>query len=194
MKTPAAQLASGMIVEAVIATVVYAQAKGDIDGASTRAVWLRVLDRLWAVVIVDFIANFVVLAGLAPLAEGTLIDRIIAIPILLTGAGLVFADAIAVVVDGERWWFLVVHAVGSSIRTAFRGSTLWRAIALLALQFVPIAISAELANVSAQHHVALTSFWSDVPLGILFSIPLDALIVLAFFDASGYEPKRTCGE
>lgn len=145
-------------------------------------------------IVIDFIANFVLLAGLAPLSEAGLMDRVVAIPILLIAAGLVFADAIAVVVDGEHWWFLIVRAIGSSVRTAFRGSTLWRAIALLALQFVPMAVSSVITSVSAQHHVTVTSFWTDVPLGIVFSIPLDALIVLAFFDASGYEPKRTCGE
>ena len=71
---------------------------------------------------------------------------------------------------------------------------LWRVIVLFALQFVPLAISSVIAHPSARSTVTTSSFWSDVPLGIIYSIPLDALIVLAFFDASGYEPKRTCGE
>jgi hypothetical protein len=185
---------SSIVVDAIVAAIVYAQAKGDIDGWTSSQVWLRVLDRLWAVVVVDFIVNFVTLSGIAPLSEGDLLDRVIAIPILLIAAGTVFADAIAVVVDDERWWFLVIRAIGTSLRTSWSGATLRRAIVLFALQFVPLAMSSALTSISAQHHVSITSFWSDVPAGILFSIPLNALIVLAFFDASGYEPKRTCGE
>ncbi len=152
------------------------------------------LDRLWAVVIVDFIVTFVSYTGLGVLSVGDLVDRVIAIPILLIAAATVFAEAIAVVIDGEQWWFLVVCAIGTSVRTSWNGSTLWRAIVLFALQFVPITVGGAVASASAQHHVTVTSFWTDVPLGILYSIPLDALIVLAFFDATGYEPKRTCGE
>lgn len=191
---PAKILTSSILVDAAIATIVFAQAKGDIDGASPAEVWSRVLERLWAVVIVDFIVSFVSIVGTGYLVQGDLADRIVAIPILLIGAGTVFAETVAVVVDGDPWWFLVVRAIGTSIRTSLSGSTLWRAIVLFALQFVPMAVSTLLTNATAQHHVRITSFWSDVPLGILFTIPLDALIVLAFFDATGYEPKRTCDE
>ncbi|MBV8638786.1 MAG: hypothetical protein JO322_11955 [Candidatus Eremiobacteraeota bacterium] len=191
---PAVIFTSGIVVDAVLTTIVSAQAKGDIDGATSAQVWTRVLDRLWAVVIVDFIVTFVSFAGIEILSGGDLGDRIIAIPILLIAAATVFSEAIAVVVDGEQWWFLVVRAIGTSVRTSWSGSTLWRAIVLFAMQFVPTAVSALITSSSTQHHVTVTSFWTDVPLGIVYSIPLDALIVLAFFDASGYEPKRTCGE
>ncbi len=185
---------SSIVVDAVIATIVFAEAKGDIDGWTPREVWTRVLDRLWAVIVVDFITSYVTIVGVAILGEGDLVDRVLAIPILLIAAGTVFSEAIAVVADGEQWWFLVVRAIGGSIRTALTGATLWRAIVLFALQFVPQVISSAITATSAQHHITITSFWSDVPLGIVYTIPLDALIVLAFFDASGYEPKRTCGE
>ncbi len=191
---PAIVFTSGIVIDAVIATIVFAQAKGDVDGLNARDVWSRVLDRLWAVVIVDFITTFVSLVGIGSLAAGDIIDRIVAIPILLIAAATVFSEPIAVVVDGDQWWFLVVRAIGTSIRTAWSGTTYGRAIVLFALQFVPMAAGEVVTTVSAQHHITIASFWRDVPLGILFAIPLDALIVLAFFDASGYEPKRTCGE
>ena len=194
-KAPAILFTSSIVIDAVLATIVFAQAKGDIDGASAGAVWSRVLERLWAVVIVDFITSYVGIVGLASLAAGDLPDRIIAIPILLIAAATVFAEAIATVSDGDQWWFLVIRAIGGSVRTSLSGLTLWRAIALFALGLVPTAVSTLISNASAQNHGTITSsFWSDVPLGIIYSIPLDALIVLAFFDASGYEPKRTCGE
>lgn len=185
---------AGIVLDAVLTTIVCAQAKGDIDGSPAAGVWSRVLDRLWAVVIVDFIVTFVSFAGVEILSAGDIGDRIIAIPILLIAAATIYSESIAVVVDDEQWWFLVVRAIGTSVRTSWTGSNLWRAIVLFALQFVPSAVSAVVASASAQHHVTVTSFWTDVPLGIVYSIPLDALIVLAFFDASGYEPKRTCGE
>jgi hypothetical protein len=194
-KEPSILFTSGIVIDAVLATIVCAQAKGDIDGSTARDVWLRVLDRLWAVVIVDFITSIVAILGVLVLTENAPNSRLVAIPILLLAASTVFSDAIAVVLDGEHWWFLVVRAIGTSVRTSWSGSTLWRAIVLFALQFVPTAVSTLIANGSAQSHpTAASSFWSDVPLGIVYSIPLDALIVLAFFDASGYEPKRTCGE
>jgi hypothetical protein len=108
--------------------------------------------------------------------------------------GLIFAEPIAVVADEEHWWFLPVRSLGTSIRTVWSGRTLWRAIVLFVLQFVPVIVNAAASAILERNHIAIASFWTDVPLGILYSIPLDVLIVLAFFDASGYEPKRTCGE
>ena len=186
--------ATGIVVTSAVDAIVFARAKGDMDGWDAGQMWSRVLERLWAVVIVSFVFTYVATFGIALVAGGELLDRILAIPILLIAAALVFAEAAAVVVDEDQWWFVIVRAIGTSIRTAFSGSTLRRAIALFALQLVPVAVSSALAAAFSKGATPPSSFWTDVPLGILFSIPLDVLIVLAFFDASGYEPKRTCGE
>ena len=187
-------LASGVVIGAVVDAVVIASVQSDIDGTSAQEMWSRVLERLWAVVIVNFIFSFISFFGVELAAAGDLMDRILSIPVLLIGVGTVFAEVVAVVSDEDPWWFLVVRAFGSSIRTAWTGNTLWRAIVLFLLQFVPFIVGSTLEPALTHNHVAIASFWSNVPLGILFSIPLDVLIVLAFFDASGYEPKRTCGE
>lgn len=185
---------AGIVVTSAVDAIVFARAKGDADGWSPGQVWSRVLERLWAVVIVSFVFTYVAMFGIALVAGGELLDRILAIPILLVAAALVFAEAVAIVVDEDQWWFILVRAIGTSIRTAFSGSTLRRAIALFALQLVPVAVSSALSSALARGATPAPSFWTDVPVGILFSIPLDVLIVLAFFDASGYEPKHTCGE
>jgi hypothetical protein len=189
---PAVLFTASIVVGAAVDTIAIARVKADVD--ETGEVWPRVLERLWAVVIVNFIASYVMLYGYTLLISGDTTERFLSIPILLLAAGVVFAESVAVVTDEDHWRFLVVRAIGTSIRTAWSGSTLWRAIVLLFLQFVPAVLGAALAAAFTRNHQTLPSFWSDVPLGILFAIPLDVLIVLAFFDASGYVPKRTCGE
>lgn len=191
---PAIVFASGIVVGAFVDAIVFAQSKGDVDGWSSAQVWGRVLERLWAVVVVNFIFTYVLAYAFALLAEGDAVGRILAIPIFLIAVATIFAEAIAVVVDEEHWWFLIVRALGTSIRTAWTGTTMWRAIALFILVLLPNTITAVIGGAFAHGRSPAASFWSDVPLGIVFSIPLDALIVLAFFDASGYEPDRTCGE
>jgi hypothetical protein len=191
---PPVIMTSGIVVSAVVDSIVFAQSKGDVDGWSGREVWARTLERLWAVVIVSFVFTFVTTYGFFLLAGGDLIDRILAIPILLIATAIIFAEAVAVVTDEDQWWFLVVRAIGTSIRTSLTGATMGRALALFGLALLPDAAVALIAPAFTHGHVPESSFWTDVPLGIVFSIPLDVLIVLAFFDASGYESNRTCGE
>ncbi|HET9031221.1 MAG TPA: hypothetical protein VFN49_13695 [Candidatus Aquilonibacter sp.] len=191
---PGVELTAGIVAGAIVDAIVLGIVKGDVDGWNAAQTWDRIGERLWAVIIVNFVATYVAMFGLVSVAAGDLADRLLAIPTLLIAASVVFAEAIAVVADDEAWWFVVVRAIGGSIRVAWSNGVFGRTITLFVLQLVPGAISSAIVGAVTHGHPPASSFWTDVPVGIVFSIPLDVLIVLAFFDASGYEPNRTCGE
>ena len=187
-------LPANILISAIVDAIVLGIAKGDVDGWNPSQTWERILERSWAVIIIAFVSWFVTVYGLQLLRFGGLLDRFFAIPILLIAASIVFAEAIAIAVDEEMWWFIIARSLGTSIRTSWTGSTLARAIAIFALGLLPFNLAALIAAAVTHGDPTTPSFWTDVPLGIVWSIPLDVLTVLAYFDATGYEPKRTCGE
>ncbi len=187
--------AVSIVAGALLDAIVLAYTKVDVDGSDATNPWSIVLERLWVVVIANFIFTFVTEIAIELVATGSLGARILGAFTLPLAAAMVFAECIAVVSDDERWWWLPVASVGGSLRTSWQSAAnMSRAIVLFALQLLPIGISGALEPLLKSAHVPLASFWSEVPLGILLTIPLDVLIVLAFFDASGYSRKSTVDE
>lgn len=184
--------AATIVIGAAVDAAVLARTKADVDGTGNP--WARAFERFWAVVIANFASVFLTEYGIALAAAPQIGTRLLGVAVLPFAAATIFAEAIAVTTDDERWWFLPLHALGASLRTAWTGATMWRVLALFAVSLVPTVIAAAIEPLLRMHHLALASFWSSVPLGILVSIPLDVLIVLALFDAWGYAPNPSCDE
>ena len=188
-----ANLAASIVIGAVLDAIVIAQTKADVDGETNP--WPLALERLWAVVIANFIFSLITAFALQLLVLPDFGARIFGAALLPLAAALVFAECIAITVPDDRWWWLVPAAVGGSLRTSWQsGANMSRAILIFAIQLVPLAAGNALDPVLKAQHVALSSFWGEVPLGILVTIPLDVLIVLAFFDMSGYRQKSAADE
>jgi NADH:ubiquinone oxidoreductase subunit 6 (subunit J) len=76
-QAPAVTFASSIVIGAVVDAIVFAQVKDDLDGTGSRETWSRVLERLWAVVVANFVATYVTVFGISAAAAGDLTDRII---------------------------------------------------------------------------------------------------------------------
>ena len=174
--------------------VVIAIARASIDEAPLGSAFARILERSWAVLVVNFIVSYLVGYGVQALTEGDIVYRIIAIPILLIAISLIFSEVVAVVIDDERWWMLIPHALGGSARVAWTGSMLWVALGLFSLQILPSLFEAGLAALLTKAHVAQAAFWSTLPVDIIWAIPINVLTTVVFLNAIGYEPKRPCSE
>jgi hypothetical protein len=71
---------------------------------------------------------------------------------------------------------------------------LGRVLALFALQIGPQFGENALTGILTKAHVAQPEFWGSVPIDTIWTVPMNVLITMIFFDAIGYEPKRSCGE
>jgi hypothetical protein len=156
-------------------------------------VWSRVLDRTWAVIIIDFIGTLVV--ALAQQAIGSdLIYLLLAIPLLLLAAATMFADVVAVADEGTPWWMLIVRAFGGSIVTVFSRGLFQRATLLLIVElllgYASLLVGAELSA----RKVAHAEFWASVPLGMITLPAIQALIAFTYLDAVTDASKRPCSE
>ncbi len=178
------------VLGALVSAVVYATTFAEFRGMTARERWLRVLDRSWAVIIIEFLTAILAATAIAQLGAGTLADEVVAIPILLVTVSLFFADVDAVINDDERWWMIVPTALARSLRTTWSGGTLRRAILLFALAIAAGAAFSWIEPFLIAHHVKHASFWANVPLGIIATIPLNVLSALVYLDAIGYERKE----
>ncbi len=181
------------IVPALLVTLVYAFVDADskAEPPPAAAIWERVLERSWAVIVIDFFTSIVVAVGVSGTATGSPLDMLIGALVLLLSALLVFADASATVDDGIPFWWLLPAAFQRSILASWRGPALVRAIAILAMWLTVTGASGSLVSVLTHAHVANADFWAQVPIEAIVTPPLAALTVLVYRDLKPREPETT---
>ena len=186
--------AGGLIVSSLASALVYASTRADVAGSGGGDIWTRALERGWAVIVISFVQSIVIDSGMGGIIEGAIGSRILGVVLLLLGLTLIFADIDAVVNDEEPWWLLVPLAFSNSIRAAWSGRTMLRVIGLFVAQLViQQAGYLAIAPLLQKLHVADAEFWATMPVNALLLAPFGILTVLVYFDAIGYESKRTCG-
>lgn len=193
-QSKAALLFVGLIGGAVADTLIISLTLATFEGAGIAAGLSRALERAWAVIVINFVMTYIFAEGIGAIGVGNIVDRILGIILLLFAASLIFAEVIAVTIDDERWWMLVPSSVGTSVRISWTGSVMWRVLALFALAIVPTFLESGLGDALTKAHVSHPDFWGSFPLSIVWSIPLNVLTTLVFFDVTGYEPKNPCDE
>ncbi len=175
-------------------TVVAAFALADLRGESAAsAVWLRVLERCWAPIVIEFVAVAIAETGIASLAGG-LLGWLYAVVFFLFSVLIVYAPVVAVVDDSIPWWLLVWRPFGLSMRAAIGTDRFTRATFMFVLQFIPSIIEVAASTWLTRQHHAIASPWIAVPAGILIEAPLVTLLAFAYFDAAGMSPKDACSE
>jgi hypothetical protein len=192
--SPAAYYVASAIFLPLFVTVVYAFAIGDVDGSmTTAAIWSRVLERAWAVIVIDLLVSLVATLALLAMGSTDLLVQIFAIPSLLLSVTLVFADVHAVATrKAEPWWMLIPRSFAVSVATALGPDMLGRAFLLaFVTQFLPSLVSTLLQSTLEARHVSFSDFWAFGPLSAVIVPPLGALVALVYLDATGYESEHS---
>jgi hypothetical protein len=175
---------SGFVLPPILTTLVYAFVWSDSDEAPQTAgsTWERVLERAWAVIVIDLLFSILVNTGLHGIALQDPIDVVLGIVILVVAVPLVFADTSATVDEMPVWW-LLPGAFWRSLRAA-RGTVYLRAVAILALGL--LALFAQQPLFDWMHHaeIANAEFWAAVPLNAITVTPIAALTALVYRDAT----------
>lgn len=183
-----------VIVEPFLATLVTAFTYADVrEDLSVRATWLRVLERSWAVLIIDLLLQLIGVLGLGSIAATDLIDKLLGVGVLIIAISFVFADVHATVVeDAEPWWLLVPRSLGVSMAVAWQGITFARALIVFGIS-VPFA---QLFNALIQaafnaQHLPAAFFWGNVLSTVLLLPPVQAFCTYVYLDAIGHEPESS---
>lgn len=175
---------------AIVTAFTYADVREDF---STRAVWLRVLERSWAVLVIGLLVNLVAALGFESIAIADPFQKLLGAAVIVVAISLIFADVHATVIDdAEPWWLLVPRSLGASTVVVWQGLAFARAIILFALQMlVPTLLSLLVVAAIAKRDVPLAPFWANAVTILLLLAPVQAFCTYVYLDLIGYESKNT---
>jgi hypothetical protein len=180
---------SSFIIPPMLTTLVYAFVWADSDDApeSAASIWERILERVWAVIVIDLVITILLNTGLTGILAQDPIDIVLGSVIMLISAPLLFADTIATVEEMPVWW-LLPGAFWRSLRVA-RGPIYVRAVAILALNLIPALVQVQLLDWMHAKGIANPDFWSLVPLNALTLPPIAAITAVVYRDATRKTPS-----
>lgn len=181
-RAPQALFFANLIVAPILQTVVYAFTAADLSEERDHAwAWGRVLERAWAVIVIDFLLWFVNVSALQT-GDGIL-SFLVASFYMLVGATLLFSDVSATIDDEESLLLLIPRSFVRSIAATWQSGIIWQA---LALYFLGVLLSLGSLGLQVQFdslHIPQAAFWANIPLGTLLTPPLSALTALVYLNA-----------
>jgi hypothetical protein len=176
---------AGFVIPPLLTTLVYAfvWADGDAEPPGLGAIWERVLERSWAVLVVDLVTSLILAFAQSYILAGDALEMLTGFALFGVSASLVFADTSATV-DAMPVWWMLPGAFWRSVQASMRGPTLPRAIVILGLVLLVALLQAQLYDLLQRTHVAAAEFWSQVPLEAASVPPIAALTALVYRDAT----------
>jgi hypothetical protein len=185
---------ASVIVEPFFVAVVNAFTYADIrEDLSRSATWSRILERSWAVLLIDLLTTLIAAIGLQSLLTADLFQELLGGAVFVVAVSFVFADVAAVVVDdAEPWWLLVPRSLGASMVVAWQGATFARAMVVFVLSdLLPLPIAAGVQAALNAYHTPHGPLWAHAITLVLLLPIVQALTTYVYLDAIGYEPKRS---
>jgi hypothetical protein len=180
-------IANDLVVPIVVAIAYAFTAADAAANRDARSVWLRILERAWAVIVIDFVLDFITESAIASVKQGGLLDLLMGSLTQLLAATLVFVDVAAVLDDDDNWLLLVPRAFGRGIALAWQPGNLWRCFVIYSLQFVVFAIGVAVLALFERFGIRGGTFWAFLALGTVLAPPISAFTVLVYFDAAGID-------
>jgi hypothetical protein len=171
------------IVSPAFTAIVYAFAWADLGGFDAGAAWSRAVERVWAVIVIDFLLAYASYATQNTQGAGDTIATIADIGIIVAGAFFLMADAAAVFDDDASAWKIVPLSFAHSVIAAVRGGVFLRVLTIVAVDLLLQSSGALLADLLGALHVPNAPFWATVPLESV-TIPFFAILTaLVYRDA-----------
>jgi hypothetical protein len=147
----------------------------------------RIVERLWAVIVLDLIAAFVFATSLNALAAG-IAGQLFGTAGLVLSMLLLYAVPAACLVEETTTATLVPVAIVTSFQVGTKN--LRRMLGLFAIEFALFAVE----NVGflwlSARHVKDALFWADAPLEAITAAPIAALVTVAYLYTVAQEPQR----
>lgn len=189
-------LLSLILLGPIIVTVVYVHAHSDAadPAASAAHLWGRVLERLWAVILIDFVVTgltFVFGLGLATAFSpaGGAADFFAGAFGLFALGLVVFADVHASVSESVSTLLLLPDAFVTSAGLAVRNVS--RVLFILALSIFISTGSSFAFGALHGHHVRNDAFLADLLFEVIFAAPMAAILTAFYLDCLARRPEAT---
>jgi hypothetical protein len=183
-----AELYAELLAPPLLITVVTVFVGADATGTlSVAQCWERVLERAWAIIVIDVGLSFVNASGLQTVQAGDATNVVFGFLTLLLSGMLLYAEPFAALEKDTQTLTVVPFAILRSMMLAWVNMS--RVFALLALQ-IALDIGVLLAEQGARRAGIDAHIWVDLLLQTLLAVPLAALYAVAYLDTVSQE-KRT---
>jgi hypothetical protein len=170
------------LIVAVVTVFVGADA---LNTLTLRERWERIVERAWAIIVIDVGLSFVTLGALLILSEGTdAVDMVLGFLTMLLGGMLAYAEPFAALEEHVQTLMLLPFALLRSMMLAWVNMS--RIFALLALQIV-VALALHFIDQAAAHAGMRNVITVDLLLQSLVAAPLAALYTVAYLDTLSQE-------
>lgn len=174
------------LVTVVVTVFCGADANGTLPTAGAR--WERILERAWAVILLDVGISFAILAGeQSMMLTGDAGDILLGILTVFLSAMLVYAEPFACLSEEVRTLTLVPFALLRSMTLAWVDMS--RIFALFALQLVLQIVLEFVQQVLTHNRMQSAVPWVEMALGTLITAPLAALFAVAYLDTVAQERR-----
>lgn len=186
-----AELCADLIGTPLVIVVVTVFTGGDATNTMTVAQrWERILERGWAVIVLDVGLSFVQISGLQTMMLGSsdVGDTLLGFLALLLSAMLVYAEPFAALEKNVQTVALLPFAVLRSMMLGWVNIS--RIFSLFAVQLAAMIIGLLLDQAAAKSG-AQTSALIGLAFGTVLSVPLAALYTLAYLDTLSQERLTT---
>jgi hypothetical protein len=182
-------VAGDAIFPPILTTIVYVYVAANLPDESQRTArpWERILERVWAVIVIDFITSLIFAVGLSGFAMGSLLNAALGVTVLFMFATMLFADVYAAVEPNVTVLGVVPLAFLRSVSLAWQKGNLPRILVILSLWLVFNAMQAAFFTLFSHWHVRDAAFWADAPFALLATIPIAAFTALVYFDCVSRE-------
>ncbi len=180
MRPLVAQSAAQLIVLPLLAGFIYLWVTDLPDGTERPlgATLERLLERSWAIILIDFVLSLV--QSVTPLPSMILWDLIL-VPLL---AATIFADVAATLDDDRSTLALIPHAIARTLSLAMHARNFGRMCLLLAAEFGLQAILLEIATILPQRFSAD----GTLVLASIAQVVLAAVAARIFVESSSLHP------
>jgi len=169
----------------VVTVYVGCDARGVLPSAAER--WSRIVERAWAVIIVDVALTIVNSVGFGAMQEGDPINVVLGTLVLFLGAMLIYTEPYLCLNDEAPLVAMIPLSILRSMMLAWVNMS--RVFSLFALQLA-VAIADVYVEQLCTHRFK-TAAWADFGFWTIANVPLSALFAVAYLDTLSQERKIT---
>lgn len=181
-----AVLIGAPLVGVVVMVFSGADAAGTLPGAASR--WERILERGWAIVVLDAGISFIQTLGLQATAQGDALNAILGMFALFLTAMLVYAEPFACLDAGVRPFSLIPFALMRSMMLAWVNVS--RVFSLFAIELALSIVDLGIVQIHGLGGAAAGQ-WFDLAFWTFATAPLATLFTVAYLDTLAQERSTT---
>ncbi len=176
-----AELIGQPLIIVVVTTYAGCDARETLPSPSER--WTRILERAWAVIVIDVALSFVSTVGFATMQAGDFSDFLFGAIVLFLGAMLIYAEPYVCLDDAGALLTMVPFAILRSMMLAWVNMS--RIFSLFALELV--VMMAEYYVHAGASRAVHDPVWTDMAFSSALAVPLAVLFTVAYLDTLSQE-------